>query len=75
MYRHIKENWPGYADSPDAAAGPTQGKAPEHEATLCPSFETWQRYVREYERLTTGPKNTPRGGRETGHSVVKRSEI
>jgi len=32
-------------------------------------FNTWTRYVREYERLTVGPTSKPRSGR-TGRSIV-----
>ena len=36
-----------------------------------PKFDTWQRNLREYRRLTCQQKNTPRGGRcritSTGH--------
>lgn len=35
-----------------------------------PAFETWQRYLREYNRLTAGRKNTPRAGR-AGRSIVR----
>lgn len=41
----------------------------------CPSFGTWKRHIREYERLTKGPKNSPRAGRETGHSVVTPEQV
>ncbi|HUX03093.1 MAG TPA: hypothetical protein VMY35_19200 [Phycisphaerae bacterium] len=34
-----------------------------------PNFGTWKRYIRDYERLAKGPKNSPRSGR-TGHSIV-----
>ncbi|MCH8269998.1 MAG: hypothetical protein IH985_02145 [Planctomycetes bacterium] len=35
-----------------------------------PSFETWTKYVRDYLRLTKGPRNTSRAGR-TGRSIVR----
>lgn len=43
--------------------------------TTMPAFETWGRYVREYLRLTEGPKNSPRGGRPLGRSVVKQKDL
>ena len=43
--------------------------------TTMPAFETWGRYVREYLRLTEGPKNSPRGGRPLGRSVVKQRDL
>ena len=57
LYQYVKENWQGYSDP-----GPA-----------CPPKETWARYVREYERLTTGSKNTPRQGR-LGRSIVPENE-
>jgi len=58
LYKYVKENWPGYGD----------------DGVKCPPKGTWARYVREYERLTTGPKNTSlqdRGGR----SIVHQDEV
>lgn len=40
-----------------------------------PSFETWDRYLREARKATGEQKYTPRRGRETGRSVVKGSKI
>jgi len=40
-----------------------------------PAYESWKRYVREYERLRNGPKNTPRSGRPTGPSIVDRENL
>lgn len=43
--------------------------------STAPNFEAWSRYVREYLRLTAGPKNSPRGGRQHGGSVVKQTDL
>ena len=43
--------------------------------TTMPAFETWGRYVREYLRLIGGPRNSPRGGRPLGRSVVKQKDL
>jgi len=43
--------------------------------TTIPAYETWGRYVREYLRLTEGPKNSPRGGRPLGRSVVRQKDL
>jgi hypothetical protein len=41
-----------------------------------PAYETWKRYIREYERLTEGPKNASRAGRERGsRSIVRPDQI
>jgi len=58
LYEYGKQNWPGYAEA----------------KMNLPAYGTWTRYVREYERLTTGPKNTPRGGR-TGRSVLSKDDL
>jgi hypothetical protein len=58
LYKYVKENWQGYGDP-----GPP-----------CPPIGTWARYVREYVRLTAGPKNTPRQDRR-GRSTVRQGEL
>lgn len=58
LYKYVKENWPGYGD----------------DSVKCPPKETWARYVRAYANQTTGPKNTPRQGRD-GRSIVRQDEV
>jgi hypothetical protein len=58
LYEHAKNHWPGYADA----------------KMNWPTYGTWTRYGREYERLTTGRKNTPRSGR-TGRSVPSQDDL
>jgi hypothetical protein len=53
MHKAVKDSWQGYSDA----------------GVACPCFETWKRYVREYERIVTGPTNTSRTGR-IGKSIV-----
>jgi len=57
LYKYVKDNWPEYG-----APGPE-----------CPNIGTWRRYVRAYEKLTTGSKNTTRQGRR-GRSIVPIAE-
>jgi len=50
-------------------------RARECSSAVVPrAFPTWTRYIREYELLTSGPKNAPRGGR-SGRSVVSRADL
>jgi len=58
LHKHVMQNWPGYTEA----------------KMKCPAFETWTKYVREYERLTTGPKNTRRSGR-TGRNVLSQDDL
>lgn len=52
-----------------------ENECPAYEGVDLPSFESWRRYLREYFRLTEGPSNTPRSGREAGRSIVREDEI
>lgn len=46
------------------------------EKAELPSFDTWQRNLREYRRLTEQQKNKPRGGRgQTSGSIVPADQI
>jgi hypothetical protein len=47
----------------------------EHGEERLPKFETWARYVRAARESSDTSKHSPRAGRTTGRSVVKRSEI
>lgn len=60
IYELVKEECPIYG-GPD---GPS-----------LPLYETWKRYVREYERRTQGAKHTPRKGREHGRSIVRHDQV
>lgn len=63
MWRYIVENGcPTYQD--------------ENEQDLPnPPYESWKRYVREYNRDSDAPKVTPQEGREHGSSIVKQDQI
>lgn len=40
-----------------------------------PSWETWSRYVRQFLRVTEGPRQSPRSGRPTGASIAKAEDL
>lgn len=43
--------------------------------TPLPDLDTWSRYVRDYIRLTSGSRRSPRSGRELGGSIVRLDAI
>lgn len=53
----------------------TDGCDAYDDETPLPDFDTWSRYVREYLRLTTGSRRSPRSAREIGGSIVRANEI
>lgn len=50
-------------------------ECPVYASASTPCFETWKRYIREYERITAGPINTPTAGRAYGKSIVTPDQI
>lgn len=68
--RYIERQWQYIRDHYDEIYPPDASGN-----TTMPAFETWGRYVREYLRLTEGSRNSPRGGRPLGRSVVKQKDL
>ena len=79
LYDYAKNNWTGYADTAEASRRVSAQDAERDTDTsaeaACPSYETWTRYIREYERLKNGPGNTPRAVRPLGRSIVRHKEM
>jgi hypothetical protein len=59
LYDYVKDRWPGYGE----------------DNPPCPPYETWTRYIRQHELLTTGRSNMARSGRLLGHNIVSQDAL
>ena len=62
MWEYVKENAPQYHDE-------------DGKPLKMPGYESWKRYIRGYEQIVDGPKNTPWRPHTSGRSIVKASEL